>query len=987
MINAKDFQIATADRILQIYRDDHQNRVLLADEVGLGKTIIAREVVRKVYDWHTEMKDPMFRIIYVCSNMNIANQNFRKLGVDENDCINIAESRLSMLHLKIYQKAGEKNNTRQLIPLTPATSFMKNGEGTYWERALLYVFLVRFRDLGLYSSKLNDLLQHLENMKYWESNIQWYEKQVTLCDNKHGSYINDMITALNKKMTDTLYQKILSIVQLTDVFAVKKSERSKIITELRQLFAQISLEKLEPDLIIMDEFQRFKDLIADHNNQNAVQSNERSMFSNRFLFNENTKVLLLSATPYKPYTTIEELSNGETEHYKEFIDVMDFLLFTKTKKEYFHQVWSSYSAVLGELKSDDITVLIVQKKKAEDELYRNVCRTERMNNAMIDTSKVKEMSITPEDIHSYIQMQQLMISLELGNFPIEYVKSSPYLLSIMGKYKVNEKVVDALKKSGNYTQLQKAETALIRKNRINNYKLIPTNNARLDMLFQEVFPLDKGGPELLLWIPASLPYYQTKGYFHQNKDYSKLLVFSSWEMVPRMIAVLTSYEAERRTVGKLNQKTGNIDTKYFASEIRRAITARLKGETEDLVKYASQYLASLYAPLDHKDKPLSQLKRELTQIIQLKIDLIAEQHNIMAGRGGATQLIELLKILDGKPSTDKLLTITSNAAETLATMAIGSPAVCALRIFKNEVYASNLAASFVSLFNKPESIAIIDLIYETKDEFYYENVFSYCAEGNLQAVLDEYAYVLGEKDEQLLNSMKGAFINTVQLQIKTREQFEQNKSQVNMRTHFATGYFNATISEVTIQRTENIRTAFNSPFRPFVLATTSIGQEGLDFHSYSRKIMHWNLPSNPVDLEQREGRINRYMCHAIRQNIANSNFGKMDFHKNVWEEMLAKASIELKGNNSDLVPYWCLPENFPFSVKIERIVPMYPYSQDKIKYDRLINVLSLYRLTLGQPRQEDLFKTLEKRQWEKGDVNTLYINLSPFTRVGHQYKK
>jgi len=28
--------------------------------------------------------------------------------------------------------------------------------------------------------------------------------------------------------------------------------------------------------------------------------------------------------------------------------------------------------------------------------------------------------------------------------------------------------------------------------------------------------------------------------------------------------------------------------------------------------------------------------------------------------------------------------------------------------------------------------------------------------------------------------------------------------------------------------------------------------EGLDFHHYCHAIVHWNLPSNPVDLEQRE---------------------------------------------------------------------------------------------------------------------------------------
>ncbi len=37
----KDFQWATVDRIDELYRSG-QNRVLVADEVGMGKTLIAR---------------------------------------------------------------------------------------------------------------------------------------------------------------------------------------------------------------------------------------------------------------------------------------------------------------------------------------------------------------------------------------------------------------------------------------------------------------------------------------------------------------------------------------------------------------------------------------------------------------------------------------------------------------------------------------------------------------------------------------------------------------------------------------------------------------------------------------------------------------------------------------------------------------------------------------------------------------------------------
>jgi len=975
-MKAKDFQALTAQRILEIFRDEHQNRVLLADEVGLGKTIIANVVIKKVAKWHRdELHDDHFKVIYVCSNINIANQNYHKLGVPEDDCLNITESRLSMLHLRIFQKAKKDHNYLQLIPLTPATSFtMTGGQGMSSERALIYLFLIRYKKLAIYPNSLNDLLRFKEIMTSWDITKKWYQNLITKCDADHGAYIETMMTYLNERISEDLYQRLLKVCQTEDIFTVSYAQRRDLIVELRKIFAQISLDELKPDLVIMDEFQRFKDLIT-------PKDDESSMLSKKFLSSPEIKVLLLSATPYKPYSTIEELSTGEADHYKEFNDVMNFLLYTSQKKEYFHEVWKNYSLLLSKLKTDNLTILIAQKKHAEEALYQSVCRTERMNNAMIDTRKAKTVSISAEDILSYVEIQNLMNSLALGNFPIDYVKSSPYLLSFMMNYQVNEKISSTLKKLKDYTQVINSKSLLIRKRQINNYQPIPCNNARLQVLFDEVFNKDKEGPEMLLWVPASLPYYQTSGLFHRNSGFSKLLVFSSWEMVPRMIAVLTSYEAERRTIGQLPSQGDGKVKKYFAEDNKkRSVTIRLKDETENLIKYASTYLASLYVPLDYHDQSLTKIRKLVTQILQIRIDEISKEYKLKNSKGGASQLLELLKVLDGKTSELKLEVITSNAAETLANMAIGSPAVCAYRLFHNENFASELADSFVSLFNKQESVSILDIMYKKDPEDYYENVFKYCTEGNLQAVLDEYAYVLGNDKEQLLKSMKAGFIDTVPIQIKTQESFQEGKAHVRVRTHFATGYFNAQINEKSVQRTENIRTAFNSPFRPFVLATTSIGQEGLDFHSYSRKIMHWNLPSNPVDLEQREGRINRYLCHAIRQNIAVSRFGKEEFKLDAWNEMFENASLELKGDNSDLVPFWCLPVGFAIPMKIERIVPMYPFSQDKLRYDRLIKVLSLYRLTLGQPRQEDLLLALGKQKLDDTQLNDLYINLSPFTR-------
>jgi hypothetical protein len=153
----------------------------------------------------------------------------------------------------------------------------------------------------------------------------------------------------------------------------------------------------------------------------------------------------------------------------------------------------------------------------------------------------------------------------------------------------------------------------------------------------------------------------------------------------------------------------------------------------------------------------------------------------------------------------------------------------------------------------------------------------------------------------------------------------------------------------------------------------------LDFHLYCRKICHWNLPSNPVDLEQREGRINRYLCLAIRQSIV-QKYGNLDFNEDVWEEMFKKASETEKRGFSDLVPFWCLPEDSENTVSIERIVPMYPLSKDRLIYNRLVKVLTLYRLTLGQPRQEELLDSINAAGLENSKLDKLFLDLMPWER-------
>ena len=103
--------------------------------------------------------------------------------------------------------------------------------------------------------------------------------------------------------------------------AEARSKRNELIVDLRRLLAESCLKALEPDLVIMDEFQRFKSLL-DNRTGDAAELAQR-LFAATTPEGAPVRTLLLSATPYKLYTTDAEI--GDEDHYKDFIATTQFL--------------------------------------------------------------------------------------------------------------------------------------------------------------------------------------------------------------------------------------------------------------------------------------------------------------------------------------------------------------------------------------------------------------------------------------------------------------------------------------------------------------------------------------------------------------------------------------------------------------------------------------------------------------------------------------
>ena len=91
-----------------------------------------------------------------------------------------------------------------------------------------------------------------------------------------------------------------------------------LIAQFRTELARASVHALEPDLIILDEFQRFRELLDRSNGSEAAE-----LAHALFEFG-NAKVLLLSATPIKSFTLAEEAAEGD-DHERDLRKVLDFL--------------------------------------------------------------------------------------------------------------------------------------------------------------------------------------------------------------------------------------------------------------------------------------------------------------------------------------------------------------------------------------------------------------------------------------------------------------------------------------------------------------------------------------------------------------------------------------------------------------------------------------------------------------------------------------
>lgn len=1009
----KDFQRQTVEHVherLYLAKDSTQ-RFLVADEVGMGKTLVAKGVIAKAVERLIEEgKVDRIDIVYICSNSAIAKQNLQKLNIFGKDTKH-PNTRITMLAAQAHdlntKKPGEK--TINLIAFTPGTSFDQGQRGgKREERALIYAMLKE--SFPGKTVQLAQILRLNVGEKGWEESTKYFEEAGRFDVQIQAGFLNELKTSL---VWDQLNEFVAESSKSKKLPDSKRASAARLIGAIRSALARASVEALEPDLIILDEFQRFKHLL-EVPPKDADPGDIRRLAQQLFTY-EGVRTLLLSATPYKLFTLAGELEVSGDDHYKDFLATTRFLVKEdEDRVSKIEQAFKSYrEALIGGEKVDEC------RQEAQTQLTRVMSRTERPTIGESGMGLELQEALaqpTAEELAGYVSMDRMAQELETS-IHVDYWKSAPYFLNFMDGYKIGRTFKEAIENEENITVPKQAQ--LVLPAQINNRQSIDPGNARLRSLQTQVM---NSGLWKLLWLPPSLPYLELDGPY-KNIDIAqttKRLIFSSWSAAPNSISSLLSHEVSSRIfvnleagrnpyeqTKRLTYRKGDGQAKGMTTFALFTPIAELAEQSDVLVHVreahgsvlssaqALELVLQKIAPLvsevsGERTGPRSEAWYWVAPFLLMKdrnsLEMISsleetDDDEAEDDWGGRQQSVETAISAGDVP----LGQIPADLHEWVAMLGMFAPGNIAYRSLKRMTAklepseetlirsAAIIGDGFRSLFNRPESMSLIDLIYSDSHEDYWRRVLRYCMDGDLQAVVDEYLHHLVgnsglRNDEDILDlamtvseamSLKTSAINL----FNPRRPEKTFPIQTRFAVRFGTSKGGTKSDEKAENRMSAVQQAFNSPFWPMVLASTSVGQEGVDFHWWCHSLVHWNLPSNPVDIEQREGRIHRFTGHAVRKNVAAKYRHAIadSSDPNPWAAVF-DAAVEDRDEKTteemgDLWPWWV----FPGDSKIVTWTPTLPFSKDKEREERMKRWRVMYRLAFGQPRQEDLMMILNEK--------------------------
>ncbi len=1007
-------------------------RFLLADEVGLGKTIVAKGVIRcmmckllkKELDELPEEKSQektetreeviksmragnryyYFHVLYMCANTNIAKQNEVKLGLREIEEKAVKKSRAewtnrsSCLSRKIFDigvgykrddsgqiqkkvevkqvpsldvsfhqvlddygeiygkddgiyeylnKIVNENFAARLIilPITPKISGKIKGKGNKDERQYIWNLINGFEKYDEIDYKTTDIKDQFEKlMEYYRSSVE-RNKSIKECES--NAFTNDA----DNNAWETVRENI----------------------------SDITLKWLKPELIIYDEFQNFREIMTEYTASQKLDSQE-------------PYALMLSATPFRMYLSDNQAEQDEKN--ADLTKVCEFLTQKQDEKpSELSDSLKEYKRALEDFsKSSGISeITVLEKKKVfESKMSQVFSRMERINvlrnldlpvqdagqRTEYPCGKVPQLYEYAKELHDYA----------IGgtdNQKVEYAKRMPYMFSFMtakgsskGIQEIQEgyrlkRAFDDKVKTGEIKAIADAKSYVLKDDFDDLTKALGNwHGVYLETLLQVLDFTDKNvknwadelgctedeirenhpGAARLLWIPSVVNQESLQGAFSEHRGYGKTIMFADRVAVPRMMAGLISREVERRLLWLIWQKQKNKQEVVSAGIEQGEFIKNLKAVQEKVQKLAD--------------------KRNAEETLERK-----QKYTIFF-----TSSIGMYAVW-----------ATLGLREFVARAALGHP----------------------DSVSKDVETVLGDATQANRCYCWYEEckeqVEQYCTCGMYETVLAEWMYMNDTEDPNKVSEILFPSHRKTQIEISlyTKDSgagITQGKRKID--TYYAR-CIGLSKDDDKASAIDNLQKAFNSPFAPFVFATTSVGQEGLDFHYYADRIVHLAIPANPTAFEQREGRINRRNCLAIRRKViewyGDRNNGNSETYGQEAERnevvKYVKQTLDGAFQNAEnqilesmqekpilkcgMIPHWLLvrkkPEGKCYELAgIRRIVPYFYASKMMTQYHNMLKTLQLYRSVIGQADPEELLERLMVKH-SKEEIENLFVDFSPYS--------
>lgn len=994
----KAFQNSSIQAVLRAFRSEKAaRRFLVADEPGLGKTVVARGVLDKM----AAKKGPL-TVLYVCSSQAIATQNVNQLlgGMSSADRAHAraAADRPGLLPLV----AAPTHDTLRIYSLTPGTAFSSGKRGSSGGRKKERAFACA-------------LLEHEAGIA-----LEWLRE----CLGKQAADFGDRVADIKRELAQRLkandralhgfmleFHKLLAM-SLTDhrvagnhrklrqVFdKAGKHQVATVTTLCRNCLAAAALTRLKPGLIIFDEFQRFRDLLTDEpvdHAGGAVTVAEHRLMSVLTGSAAECRLLLLSATPYEALrqavSTAKKHPAGavaskstQTRSDEDFYRLLGFLWgnMPRRKQEAVLEVRECFAIRDAEIRrgAPESKEALEARVRLTQLLRSVMCRTERPPQSEVDSVPTPQMlPLTTSDLRGFKSFANWLTrdSSKHAHWAVPLWSSVPMPAQSLGKRYVCWSEAPA--------KLPRAELS---GEHLKNWRTpAEWSNPKVRSLLQVMPPSCLSMP----WVRPTHVWWPLAGGWTQPGVPSadgpdpvdgKVLVFSRFSAVPGALSAVMSFTLEAHLHGRSPEAApsykagakpsfprGGASPAMFqlffvshclvgldpladgiprseaaakqtiARQLRQALEARgiqvrrrLKRKSKIGLESWLIHLAMRAAQDEAPDWP---------QARAAWIDALLEIEG--SDKVNFRSVSQILDTWLAKLPND-LIEIDEHAEFwPLVQLALDSPGVVLVRAIRRHWTAVQLDGPAEEGKKKAKSdtprlilqrLALGGLRrYLDKPWFaaafksrsaktFPEALRRAVVAGNLESVLDEHFWFVsatnGESWPSRLATLRSSLdlpTGRTLLHVGDKGSKNKQKAKTRVRCHVALPLHQAKEDVESKRgraaeeepRPDQVRHAFNTPFWPMVLTTTSVGQEGLDFHPWCRTVAHWDPAPGPVELEQREGRISRYGGLAIRRALGRHALcvPEASTRGSPWCAIADRAENNLK-DPSEMMPWWSAP--------------------------------------------------------------------------------